>query len=114
MQDMNSKETLKFKYNRWLSRKQDDGEIMRELPAIRPSQQVLPGMLLTYTTTMLPYTTVCTCVYHLCLPLKLLTQYMCLSHPCIINNKLATLVHTYFRISYAMNMFLRTRHIFVM
>ena len=43
MQDMNTKETLKFKYNRWLSRKHDDGEVMRELPAIRPSQQVLPG-----------------------------------------------------------------------
>ena len=43
MLDLNSKEQLRFQFNRWLSRQQEDGEIMRELPAIRPGQEVLPG-----------------------------------------------------------------------
>ena len=44
MQDMNTKETLKFKMNRWLSRHHDDGDIMREMPAVRPGQPVLQGI----------------------------------------------------------------------
>ena len=40
---MTTKEGLKFRFNRWLSRSHDDREVMRELPAIRPQQDVLPG-----------------------------------------------------------------------
>ena len=45
MQDLNSKETLKFTFNRWLSPTEDDQDIMRELPVVRPGEDVLPGML---------------------------------------------------------------------
>lgn len=45
MQDMNSKETLKFKFNRWLSRRHDDQDIFREQPAVRPGKTVLPILL---------------------------------------------------------------------
>ena len=43
MQDMNTKETQKYKFNRWLSRSEEDNEIMRELPTVRPGQEVLQG-----------------------------------------------------------------------
>ncbi|XP_046584646.1 LOW QUALITY PROTEIN: lipoxygenase homology domain-containing protein 1-like [Haliotis rubra] len=42
MQDLKSKEMLKFQFNRWLSRRQDDEEIMREMPVVRPGENVLP------------------------------------------------------------------------
>ncbi|XP_048249875.1 lipoxygenase homology domain-containing protein 1-like isoform X2 [Haliotis rufescens] len=42
MQDLKTKEMLKFQFNRWLSRRQDDEEIMREMPVVRPGQDVLP------------------------------------------------------------------------
>ena len=43
MQDLNLNEVLKFNFNRWLSRGEDDGEIMRELPVQRPGENVLPS-----------------------------------------------------------------------
>ena len=46
MQDLNTDEMLKFDFNRWLSREEDDGEIMRELPVQRPGENVLPGLSL--------------------------------------------------------------------
>ncbi|CAH1776005.1 unnamed protein product [Owenia fusiformis] len=42
LQDYTTKELLKFKLNRWLCMQEDDGALMRELPAIRPKQPVLP------------------------------------------------------------------------
>ena len=42
MQDATTKETLKFKFNRLLSRQTGDGSLMVELPAIRPNEDVLP------------------------------------------------------------------------
>lgn len=45
LQDMSTKELLKFSFDRWLCLHQDDGEIMRELPAVRPGQSVLAGKL---------------------------------------------------------------------
>ena len=43
MKDEDTEEELIFKCKRWLSRDEDDHEICRELPAIRPGEQVLPG-----------------------------------------------------------------------
>ena len=43
MQDANTKETLKFKFNRLLSRQTGDGSLMVELPAVRPAEEPLPG-----------------------------------------------------------------------
>ena len=40
MKDMTTNETLKFKFNRWLSKNHDDGATMRELGAVRPKQKV--------------------------------------------------------------------------
>ena len=45
LQDLNTKETLKFVFNRWLSTTEDDQDIMRELPAVRPGEDILPGQL---------------------------------------------------------------------
>lgn len=45
MQDLNSDEMLKFNFNRWLSREEDDGEIMRELPVQKPGENALPSKL---------------------------------------------------------------------
>ncbi|XP_064626993.1 lipoxygenase homology domain-containing protein 1-like isoform X2 [Lineus longissimus] len=42
MQDMSSREVLKFKVNRWLSKQHDNLETVRELPAVRPRKEVLP------------------------------------------------------------------------
>ena len=42
MQDINTKETLKFRVNRYLSRNHDDQDIVRELAAVRPGQEILP------------------------------------------------------------------------
>lgn len=42
MHDLGTKESLKFSFNRWLSRKQDDQEIMRELPVIRSGEETMP------------------------------------------------------------------------
>lgn len=43
MKNMATRETLIFKFNRWLSRDKDDGDIMRELPALRPNETPLSG-----------------------------------------------------------------------
>ena len=44
LQDMGgSKETLRFRSHRWLSRRHDDKDVMREMPAVRPGKQVLDG-----------------------------------------------------------------------
>ena len=43
MQDLNTRTELLFKFDRWLSRHQDDGEIMRELPVVSKGKEVLPG-----------------------------------------------------------------------
>ena len=45
MQDLNSNETLKFMFNRWLSPTEDDQDVMRELPVVRPGEDILPGRL---------------------------------------------------------------------
>ncbi|KAH3831729.1 hypothetical protein DPMN_104999, partial [Dreissena polymorpha] len=42
MQDLNTEETLKFNFSRWLSREEDDGEIMREMAVSRPGESSLP------------------------------------------------------------------------
>ncbi|ELT98105.1 hypothetical protein CAPTEDRAFT_225952 [Capitella teleta] len=42
MQAMKSRETLRFKFNRWMSELHDDGDIMRELPAVRPKKRTIP------------------------------------------------------------------------
>ncbi|KAL3869892.1 hypothetical protein ACJMK2_042519 [Sinanodonta woodiana] len=41
LQDLNSKEILKFNFGRWLSRNHEDLEIMRELPVNRPGEEHL-------------------------------------------------------------------------
>ena len=43
MKDLNSKETLKFKFNAWLSVTEDDCDLMRECPASRPGKNALPS-----------------------------------------------------------------------
>lgn len=43
MQDLNGKTELLFKFDRWLSRSKDNGEIMRELPVVSKGKEVLPG-----------------------------------------------------------------------
>ena len=43
MQDLNGKTELLFKFDRWMSRSKDDGEIMRELPVVSKGKEVLPG-----------------------------------------------------------------------
>ena len=43
LKDMTTKETLKFDFNCWLSLRHTDATLMRELPAVRPAQDVLPG-----------------------------------------------------------------------
>ena len=45
MQDVHTGEQLVFPCHRWLSRDEDDGEICRELPAVRPREPILPGLL---------------------------------------------------------------------
>lgn len=42
MKDLDSNELLVFLFNRWLSRGHDDGDICRELPAVRATEKVLP------------------------------------------------------------------------
>ncbi|KAK2179893.1 hypothetical protein NP493_465g00008 [Ridgeia piscesae] len=42
LKDMTKRETLKFNFNCWLSLKNTDAAVMRELPAVRPEQDVLP------------------------------------------------------------------------
>ena len=43
MYDLHTKEELTFDCNRWLSREEDDGEICREMPAVRKGERVLPS-----------------------------------------------------------------------
>ena len=45
MKDLNSKETLKFKFNAWLSIENDDYDLMRECAASRPGRNTLPRKL---------------------------------------------------------------------
>jgi len=45
MQDVHTREELIFKCQRWLSRDEEDGEICRELPAVRGQEQILPSEL---------------------------------------------------------------------
>ncbi|KAK3092113.1 hypothetical protein FSP39_025311 [Pinctada imbricata] len=50
--NLNTKEVMTFKFNRWLSREHEDAEIMRELPAIRKDEetpQVLKYQVMVYT-----------------------------------------------------------------
>ncbi|XP_074641254.1 lipoxygenase homology domain-containing protein 1-like [Tubulanus polymorphus] len=42
MQNMTTKEMLKYKFSRWLSAAYDNKELVRELPAIRPGKDSLP------------------------------------------------------------------------
>ncbi|XP_070194990.1 lipoxygenase homology domain-containing protein 1-like isoform X2 [Littorina saxatilis] len=42
LQDLNTKKELLFRFDRWLSRQEDDGEIMRELPVFAKGKEVLP------------------------------------------------------------------------
>ncbi len=42
MKDFNTKETLKFKFNCWLSTEEEDGDLMRERPAVRPGKDAPP------------------------------------------------------------------------
>lgn len=42
---MSTRETLKFHFDAWLSRKGKDGQLMRELPATRPQRDSLPSMI---------------------------------------------------------------------
>ncbi|XP_035657481.1 lipoxygenase homology domain-containing protein 1-like [Branchiostoma floridae] len=46
MKDLNDYQVLNFKFNRWLSRSRDDGDVWRELPVVRPGVEPLP--VLTY------------------------------------------------------------------
>ena len=46
MQDAHTGEELIFKCQRWLSRDEEDGEICRELPAVRDAEPILPSELL--------------------------------------------------------------------
>lgn len=43
MQDVDTNEVLTFTCHRWLARDEDDGEISRELPAVRQGEPILPG-----------------------------------------------------------------------
>ena len=43
MVDLHTDELLVFECRRWLSEDQDDRELCRELPALRPGEPVLPG-----------------------------------------------------------------------
>ena len=45
MLDVNTKETLKFRLNRYLSRNHDDQDIVRELAVVKHEQEVLPCKL---------------------------------------------------------------------
>ena len=42
MVDLNTKETLVFPFNKWLSRTQEDREMMREQPARKNGEPILP------------------------------------------------------------------------
>lgn len=45
MKDINSGEVLTFKFkNIWLSAKEDDCDVWREMAAVRPGVKGLPGM----------------------------------------------------------------------
>lgn len=43
MKDQNTDEDLTFECHRWLARDEDDSEIVRELPAVRKAEPILPG-----------------------------------------------------------------------
>ena len=42
MKDSNSKETLRFKFNAWLSTVDEDNDLMKECAASRPGRSVWP------------------------------------------------------------------------
>lgn len=44
MTDLNGKNELIFKFNRWLSLQYEDGDTMRELPVVNKGKEVLPGI----------------------------------------------------------------------
>lgn len=46
MTDLNTKDSLTFYFHRWLSREEEDLEIMREKPAKRAGEDSLPCKLL--------------------------------------------------------------------
>ena len=46
MVDVHAEEALSFQCGRWLSRDEDDGEICRELPAVRPGRPTPEGMVI--------------------------------------------------------------------
>ena len=45
MIDLNTEQTLVFTFNKWLSRVQDDMEIMREQPTSKNGEPVLPSKI---------------------------------------------------------------------
>ena len=43
MVDQHTEEELVFDFDRWMSRIDDDFDIVRELPAVRKDKEILPG-----------------------------------------------------------------------
>ena len=43
MKNLVSEELLTFRVNRWLQRGEEDCDVWRELPVVRPGQKPLPG-----------------------------------------------------------------------
>ena len=58
MQNAETQEFLKFKFDRYLSKNFDDGDVAREMPAIRPGEFILPSKCLTLTLKTPPETLV--------------------------------------------------------
>ena len=46
MKDMNTEQTYTFKCNRWLYREDEDKDVWVELPIVNPSQEPLPGKMI--------------------------------------------------------------------
>ena len=45
MTDVHTGEELKFYVNRWLAEDEEDGSLCRELPAARPGEAIMPGIM---------------------------------------------------------------------
>lgn len=43
MKNLVENELLTFKVNRWMSRKEEDLDVWRELPVVKPGKKALPG-----------------------------------------------------------------------
>jgi hypothetical protein len=43
MHDIDTNEELTFTCHRWMARDEDDGEITREIAAVRKGEPILPG-----------------------------------------------------------------------